>query len=77
MTEDLVVLVNEKDEEVGTMPKMMAHEKGVLHRAISVFIFSTDGKWLLQQRALHKYHSPGLLLGVFSDPVGIEKVSKT
>lgn len=59
MKEELVVLVNEKDEKVGLMPKLEAHEKGLLHRAFSVFIFNDKGEMLLQQRALHKYHTPG------------------
>src|SRR3954470_13284590 len=55
-----VILVNEKDQAIGTMEKMEAHRKGVLHRAFSVFIFDRHGKMLLQQRAFHKYHSGGL-----------------
>ncbi|MBL4662174.1 MAG: isopentenyl-diphosphate Delta-isomerase [Flavobacteriaceae bacterium] len=55
-----VILVNENDEQIGLMPKMEAHEKGVLHRAFSVFIFDDDNQLLLQQRAFGKYHSPGL-----------------
>lgn len=55
-----VILVNENDEELGVMEKMQAHEKGLLHRAFSVFIFNTEGQMLLQQRAAKKYHSPGL-----------------
>lgn len=55
-----VVLVNEKDESIGRMEKMEAHEKGLLHRAISVFILNEKGEMLLQKRALHKYHSAGL-----------------
>jgi isopentenyl-diphosphate delta-isomerase len=55
-----VVLVDAKDNPVGTMEKMEAHEKGVLHRAFSVFIFNGKGELMLQQRALTKYHSPGL-----------------
>ena len=55
-----VVLVDENDTPLGTMEKMEAHEKGVLHRAFSVFIFNSNGKMLLQQRAFSKYHSGGL-----------------
>jgi isopentenyl-diphosphate delta-isomerase len=55
-----VVLVNEHDEELGLMEKMEAHEKALLHRAFSVFIFNQSGELLLQQRALDKYHSGGL-----------------
>jgi len=56
--EELVVLVDENDKKIGLMPKMEAHEKAVLHRAFSVFIFNKDGDLMLQQRAGHKYHSP-------------------
>ena len=58
--EEQVVLVNTNDQPLGLMPKMEAHEKGVLHRAFSVFILNDVGELMLQQRALHKYHSPGL-----------------
>ncbi len=60
MEEEKVILVNEKDEKIGLMPKQEAHEKGRLHRAFSVFIFNDNNELMLQQRALHKYHSPGL-----------------
>lgn len=60
MKEEKVILVNEKDEQIGLMPKMEAHEKGLLHRAFSVFIFNDDNELMLQQRALTKYHTPGL-----------------
>jgi isopentenyl-diphosphate Delta-isomerase len=55
-----VVLVNEKDEELGVMNKLEAHERGLLHRAFSVFIFNTNGELFLQRRAMNKYHSGGL-----------------
>jgi isopentenyl-diphosphate Delta-isomerase len=60
MSTEYVILVNEKDEALGNMEKMQAHEKGALHRAISVFIFNTKKQVLLQRRALQKYHSAGL-----------------
>jgi isopentenyl-diphosphate Delta-isomerase len=55
-----VILVNESDEQIGTMEKIEAHQKALLHRAFSVFIFNSKGEMLLQQRAENKYHSPGL-----------------
>jgi isopentenyl-diphosphate delta-isomerase len=55
-----VILVNEQDEQTGTMEKMEAHRKAILHRAFSVFIFNLKGEMLLQQRAKRKYHSAGL-----------------
>lgn len=58
MNEEQVILVNENDDQIGLMPKMEAHEKAVLHRAFSVFIFNSKNELMLQQRAAHKYHSP-------------------
>lgn len=55
-----VVLVNENDQVVGQMEKLKAHRLGILHRAISVFIFNDNNELLIQQRALDKYHSRGL-----------------
>ncbi len=60
MEEEKVILVNEKDEQIGLMPKMEAHQKALLHRAFSVFVFNDKNELMLQQRALDKYHSPGL-----------------
>ncbi|MBJ3761435.1 isopentenyl-diphosphate Delta-isomerase [Maribius pontilimi] len=39
--------------------KLKAHQRGLRHRAISVFVMDGDAV-LLQQRALGKYHTPGL-----------------
>jgi len=58
MKEEIVILVNEQDEQIGLMAKMEAHEKAVLHRAFSVFVFNKKNELLLQQRAADKYHSP-------------------
>ena len=58
--EENVILVDEQDNQLGLMPKMEAHEKAILHRAFSVFILNKEGQLMLQQRALSKYHSPGL-----------------
>ncbi len=56
--EEHVILVNEKDEQIGLMPKLEAHKKAMLHRAFSVFVFNVKDELLLQKRAMHKYHSP-------------------
>ena len=57
---EMVVLVDERDNEMGTMEKMEAHEKGLLHRAFSVFVMNSSGETMMQKRADHKYHSGGL-----------------
>lgn len=55
-----VVLVDEHDAPLGEMAKLEAHEKGLLHRAFSVFVFNSRGELMLQRRAEDKYHSGGL-----------------
>ncbi|MFM7358544.1 MAG: isopentenyl-diphosphate Delta-isomerase [Sediminibacterium sp.] len=55
-----LILVNELDEMVGTMEKMEAHQKAMLHRAFSIFVFNSTGELLMQQRAKEKYHCGGL-----------------
>lgn len=60
MNKELVILVDELDNQIGLMEKMEAHEKGLLHRAFSVFVFDSQGRFLLQRRAFEKYHSGGL-----------------
>jgi isopentenyl-diphosphate delta-isomerase len=55
-----IILVDEQDNAIGTMEKMEAHQKGVLHRAFSVLLFNASGQVLLQKRSRKKYHSGGL-----------------
>lgn len=60
MSEDLVILVDRRDREIGVEEKLKAHQEGKLHRAFSVFLFNARNELLLQQRAADKYHSAGL-----------------
>jgi isopentenyl-diphosphate delta-isomerase len=62
---DFVVLVDEygrdlfnQDGRISTMGKIEVHCRGLLHRAISVFIFNDRNEILLQKRAADKYQSP-------------------
>jgi isopentenyl-diphosphate delta-isomerase len=55
-----VILVDKSDKEIGREEKHLAHKKGLLHRAFSVFIFNSKGDILLQKRNIEKYHSGGL-----------------
>ncbi len=60
MKDPLVILVDKDDRQTGVAGKMEAHHNGLLHRAVSVFLINTRGEWILQRRALDKYHSNGL-----------------
>jgi isopentenyl-diphosphate delta-isomerase len=59
-TTSQVILVDAEDREIGTMDKLDAHRRGLLHRAVSAFLVDSDGRHLLQRRAYGKYHSAGL-----------------
>lgn len=54
-----VVLVDENDSEIGIGAKLDTHQRGVLHRAFSIFLFNSEGRTLVQKRAPNKYHSGG------------------
>lgn len=58
--EERVLLVDSENISVGTMGKMEAHQKGLLHRAFSIYLFNAKNELLLQKRAKIKYHSGGL-----------------
>lgn len=77
---EYVILVDEKDQAIGTAEKMLAHQNNLLHRAFSVFIFRKahqELELLLQQRALSKYHSKGLWTNTCcSHPTNSETILK-
>ncbi|MGF1564046.1 MAG: isopentenyl-diphosphate Delta-isomerase [Flavobacteriales bacterium] len=60
MNTDYVILVDGNDQQTGVCEKLEAHQKGLLHRAFSVFVFNKAGELLIHRRAESKYHSPGL-----------------
>lgn len=55
-----VIIVDKNDNQIGTEEKIVAHQKGLLHRCFSIFLFNSKGQLLIQKRARSKYHSGGL-----------------
>jgi isopentenyl-diphosphate delta-isomerase len=55
-----VIVIDKYDNEVGLCEKLEAHQKGLLHRAFSIFLYNEKKELLLQKRSLDKYHSGGL-----------------
>ncbi len=55
-----VILVDHLDRPTGKMEKLEVHEKGLLHRAVTVYVFNSRHELLLQRRANGKYHCGGL-----------------
>jgi isopentenyl-diphosphate delta-isomerase len=60
VNDDPVILVDDADAAIGTAGKLDAHQRGLKHRAISVLVRNSAGKFLLQRRSPAKYHSGGL-----------------
>jgi isopentenyl-diphosphate delta-isomerase len=58
--DEFLILVDKEDKEIGQLDKISVHQSGLLHRAFSIFLFNSMGFVMLQQRAMSKYHSPGL-----------------
>ncbi|AXG48891.1 MULTISPECIES: isopentenyl-diphosphate Delta-isomerase [Photorhabdus] len=58
--DEILVLVDKHDNPIGSAGKADIHQKGMLHRAFSIFVFDNKGNLLLQKRAATKYHSAGL-----------------
>lgn len=52
-------IVDADDNVVGRAPRSQVHAKGLLHRAVSVFVFNTSGQLLLQKRSATKDEFPG------------------
>lgn len=57
---DDIILVDKNDQPIGSGEKMDVHRQGLLHRAFSILIFNKAGQMLIHQRALSKYHCPGM-----------------
>ena len=57
---DEVILVDDQDRVTGSMEKLQAHKRGLLHRAFSIFVFNDRFELMLQRRSSHKYHSADL-----------------
>ena len=79
MSKNQVVLVDTANNPIGVEDKLIAHQKGLLHRAFSVFVFNTEHQpcqLLLQQRQQDKYHSGGLWTNTCcSHPKPIEDIT--
>jgi isopentenyl-diphosphate delta-isomerase type 1 len=60
MTEDIFDIVNERDEVIGRKPRSEVHARGLLHRAVHVLVFNSQGQVFLQKRSMNKDRQPGV-----------------
>lgn len=56
---DAIMIPAWVDGTLTPVEKLAAHQQGLRHKAVSVFVMQA-GQFLIQQRAMGKYHTPGL-----------------
>lgn len=59
MKREMLKILDENYNFIDKKEKMEVHKCGDLHEAVSVVIFNTQGKILIQKRSVMKYHSGG------------------
>ena len=57
--EEIVLLVDERNEVVGSAARRRVRAERLIHRATYVFVFAADGRLYLQRRTLAKDMFPG------------------
>ncbi|KAK8090934.1 isopentenyl-diphosphate delta-isomerase [Apiospora phragmitis] len=65
LMDEVCIVLDENDQPIGTASKKLCHlmtniDKGLLHRAFSVFLFDDQNRLLLQQRASEKITFPDM-----------------
>lgn len=61
MKTEYLDIVNEQDLVIGKETRKIVHEIGLWHRGAHVFLFTADGKMLIQKRSADRAASPSLL----------------
>lgn len=61
MSKGFLEIVDENDAVIGTEPREIIHENGLLHREIHVWFYTPEGNMIFQHRAKDKDTYPDLL----------------
>lgn len=61
MTEEMLDIVDDNDHIIGQESRTIVHQRGLQHRGVHVFLFTDDGKMLIQKRSADRAASPSLL----------------
>jgi len=61
MNNEYLDIVNDHDVVIGKETRAKVHELGLWHRGAHVFLFTPDGKMLIQKRSANRASSPLLL----------------
>ncbi len=57
-TEEMFDVVDENDQVLEQLPRSVVHARGLLHRAVSIFVFNSAGELFLQKRTATKDEFP-------------------
>ena len=77
LMDEVCIVLDENDVPIGSASKKVCHlmkniDKGLLHRAFSVFLFDSKNRLLLQQRATEKITFPDMWTNTCcSHPLGV------
>ncbi|THC90989.1 hypothetical protein EYZ11_009557 [Aspergillus tanneri] len=77
LMEEVCIVLDDDDKPIGSASKKTCHlmtniDKGLLHRAFSVFLFDSNNRLLLQQRATEKITFPDMWTNTCcSHPLGV------
>jgi len=61
MADEMLDIVNETDIVIGQQARSIVHQEGLWHRGVHVFLFSPEGKLLVQKRSADRSSSPSML----------------
>jgi isopentenyldiphosphate isomerase len=61
MSDELLDVVDDDDNVAGQELRTVVHQRGLQHRGVHVFLFTREGRLLIQQRSKDRAASPSLL----------------
>ena len=56
--DELLDIVDDNDDVIGQELRSIIHQRGLQHRGVHVFLFTGDGKLLVQKRSKDRAASP-------------------
>ncbi len=56
--DEILEIVDEDNNVIDKAPRLECYQKGLLHRAVNVFVFNSEGKVFLQKRSEKKFGFP-------------------
>ncbi|MEC4748311.1 NUDIX domain-containing protein [Methylomicrobium sp. Wu6] len=58
--QEILAVVDQDDNIIGTCARHIVHASGMMHRAVHILVFDDSGRLFLQKRSMRKDLNPGL-----------------